>query len=235
MSNLRKQEKTAIEAVAGRFSATWEESSHPSGAYITIAGKRVALAIAPIKKRGRDDGGHAKLRLRFDKVAVRVVEHLRFTLSEAVPEGVTVLVTITAPIRLASKTAVALEDKIRVLLARRAERIEEKDTIHGNHIRIRLEKAATRPVAKVIGFVHNSDTDPRVLLNMTRALLELFRARADTDARKKFVGDRWLVAINEGASSHIDAYRHIYSQLRIRTGFKKILMVFGDGRVEALN
>jgi len=235
MSNLEKRERTAIEAVARRLSATWEESNHPSGAYIAIAGKRVALKIASMKKPGRDDDSRAKLRLRLDKVAVRVVEHLRSTLHEAVPESVTVLVTITAPIRLASKTAAALEDKIRALLARRTERIDEKATIHGNHIRIRLEKSASRAAAKVIGFVHNPDTDPQVLMNMTRALLELLRARADTDARKKFVGDRWLVVMNEGTSAHIDAYRYIYFQLRILTDFAKILMVFGDGRVEALN
>jgi hypothetical protein len=235
MSNLKKQERAAIEAVARRFSATWEESNHPSGAYITIAGKRVALEIASMKKPGRDDAIRAKLRLRFDKVAVRVIEHLRSTLHEAVPEGATVLVTITAPIRLASKTAAALEDKICVLLARRTERIEEKDTIHGNHIRIRLENSASRGASKVISFVHNSDTDPQVLFNMTRALLELLRARAHTDARKKLAGDRWLVVMNERTSAHIDAYRDIYSQLRIPTDFTKILMVFGDGRVEALN
>jgi len=235
MSNLTKQEKAAIEAVAGRFSTTWEESGHSSGAYITIAGKRVALEIVSMKRRGRDDGGRAKPRLRFDKVVVRVVEHLRSTLREAVPDGVIVLVTITAPIRLASKTAAALEDKARALLARRTERIEKKDTIHGNQIRIRLEKAASLPASKVIGFVHNPDTDPRILMNMTRALLELFWGKVDTDVRKKFAGDRWLVVMNEGASSQMDAYRYIYSQLRIPTDFKKILMVFGDRHVEALN
>jgi hypothetical protein len=32
----------------------------------------------------------------------------------------------------------------------------------------------------------------------------------------------------------LEAYRYIYSQLRMATGFKKILMVFGDGRVGML-
>ena len=32
----------------------------------------------------------------------------------------------------------------------------------------------------------------------------------------------------------IKAYRYIYSQLRMPTDFKKILMVFGDGRVGTL-
>jgi hypothetical protein len=32
----------------------------------------------------------------------------------------------------------------------------------------------------------------------------------------------------------LEAYRHIYSRLRMATEFKKILMVFGDGRVGML-
>jgi len=35
-------------------------------------------------------------------------------------------------------------------------------------------------------------------------------------------------------TSCLEAYRYIYSQLRMATNFKKILMVFGDGRVGTL-
>jgi len=41
MRDLKKQERTAIEAVARRFSATWEKGSDPPDAYIMVAGKRV--------------------------------------------------------------------------------------------------------------------------------------------------------------------------------------------------
>jgi hypothetical protein len=34
--------------------------------------------------------------------------------------------------------------------------------------------------------------------------------------------------ISAGGSSCLEAYRYIYSQLRLATDFKKILMVFGD-------
>ena len=37
----------------------------------------------------------------------------------------------------------------------------------------------------------------------------------------------------EGISC-VEAYRYIYSQLRMATDFMKILMVFGDGSVEVL-
>ena len=111
MRDLNKQERTAIEAVAKRFSATWEEGSNPP-ACITFAGKRVAIEIATLKRRGAGQANAAKPGLRFDKVATRLMERLRAALGETVPDGTTVLLTITAPIRLPSKTAASLEDKI---------------------------------------------------------------------------------------------------------------------------
>ena len=37
--------------------------------------------------------------------------------------------------------------------------------------------------------------------------------------------------LSAGGLSCLEAYRYIYSQLRMATEFKKILMVVGDGRV----
>ena len=68
---------------------------------------------------------------------------------------------------------------------------------------------------------------------MTRELLALISGEADRQASRR-AGDRWLVVISAGGSSCLEAYRYIYSQLRMATGFKKILMVFGDGRVGTL-
>jgi len=86
---------------------------------------------------------------------------------------------------------------------------------------------------KVIGFVHNSGSDPLLLLNMTREWLELISAEAGRRAPRP-AGDQWLVVISAGGISRLEAYRYIYSQLRMATDFKKILMVFGDGRVGML-
>jgi hypothetical protein len=156
------------------------------------------------------------------------MERLQATLSETVPDGITVLLTITAPIRLPSKTATSLEDKIQTLLSRGKPGRDEKETIHGNRVQIRLLKDESGRAAKVIGFVHNSDSDPLLLLNMTRDLLALF-ARAP-----KLTGDGWLVLISAEGIACLDAYRYIYSQLRVAIEFKNILMVFGDGGVGML-
>jgi hypothetical protein len=233
VTDLTNQERTAIEAVARRFSATWEKGNNPPGAYISVAGKRVTAEITSLKRCGTVQGNAAKPRLRFDKVATGLMDRLRSTLGKTVPDGMTVLLTITAPVRLPSKTAAALENKIKTLLGRKPSGRDESCTIHGNRVQIRLSRDESGRAPKLIGFVHNPDSDPLLLLNMTRELLDVTSAEADSGA-PKLAGERWLVVISTREISYLEAYRYIYSQLRMATSFKKILMVFGDGRVEML-
>jgi hypothetical protein len=216
-------------AVVGNSQA----KSAPLDVYITVAGKRVGVDIAILKRRGAGQGNAAKPGLRFDRVAIRLMERLRATLGKTVPDGMTVLLTVTAPIRLPAKTAAALEDKIPTLLARALPGRDEKDTLHGNRVRIRILRNESERAPKLIGFVHDPDSDPLLLLNMTRELLELLAAEAGRRAPRP-ADDRWLMIMTAGRSSCLEAYRHVYSQLRMSTGFKKILMVFGDGSVGML-
>lgn len=102
----------------------------------------------------------------------------------------TVLLTITAPIRLPSKTAAVLEGKIQTLFGRGSPGRDEKDTIHGNHVQIRLLRDESIRAPKMIGFVHNPDTDPLLLLNMTRELLELSAEAEETCRRSMARRDR---------------------------------------------
>ena len=233
MRDLEKHERAALEAVGKRFSATWEQGSGPPDAYLTFAGKRVAVEIRSFKRRGAGRSNATRPRLRFDKVATRLLERLRTTTGDVVPDGTTVVLTVTAPIRVAAKTSAALEDRIRTLLARRSRGRDEDAAIHGNRIRIRLLRNLSERAPKFIGFVHNADSDPVLLLNMTREVLELFSVEAERPATKR-AGERWLVVTSAGGSAWLEAYRDIYAQLRMATGFNKVLMAFGDGRVEML-
>ena len=233
MRDLKKQQQTAIEAVARRFSGAWGKGSDSCDAYVTIAKKRVAVDIRTLKQHGTGQGDGDRPRLRFDKVVTRLMERLRATLEETAPDAMTVVVTITAPIRLASKTAAALEEKIQTLVGRRSAGRDEKVMIHGNRVRIRLLTNGSQQAPKMIGFVHNSDTDPLLLLNMTRELLELLSEEAGKRA-PKHAEDRWLVVTSARGSACLEAYRYIYSQLRMATEFKKILMMFSDERLDPL-
>jgi hypothetical protein len=224
-----KQQRIAVEAVARRFSAAWEEGGGTADAWLTVAGERVPVDVATLKR-----SGGAGPRLRFDKVATRLIERLQTTLSAAVPDGTTVLLTITAPIRLPSKTAAALEDKVRSVLARGAVARGESATMHGNRVRIQTLNRGSDRAPSVIGFVHNPDSDPMVLIAMTRRLLELNDAEAARPASSN-QHDRWLVLTSAGEASSLQAYRYIWSQLRGVTGLERVLIVFDGGRVEAVS
>ena len=145
---MSKQKQAAIEAISRHFSATWEKGEDPPDAYLMIARKRIAIEVATLKPRLAARDGASKPRLRFDRVALGLVRRLQAALSEAVPESKTVIVTVTAPIWQASKTASALEDIIRRCLARRSpgqgRPVEAKDRIHENQIRVRLVKGGSR-------------------------------------------------------------------------------------------
>lgn len=212
---MNQRERAAIEAVARRFSASWDDSA----ALLTAGGKRIALDTIAFETKG------AGPRLRFDKAVIRLMERLRGGLREAIPDGVTVLLTVIAPIRLPSKTAAALEEKIRAIVGRASGR-DVKDTIHGNLVRIRLVRHTSERAPKLIGFVHNSDADSPLLLNLTSELLERFAAPP------KKPGDRWLAMIGAGKISNLEPYRYICSELRL--DFDKIVIVSGDGHVELL-
>lgn len=107
--------------------------------------------------------------LRFDKVALELIERVRSGTSEVIPSGSTLVFTVTAPIRLSAKTAAALEDIVRAALARRAASIDIKQMLHGNGVRIQLMPG--RASHKVIGFVHNPEIAPELLLDVTRVVL----------------------------------------------------------------
>jgi hypothetical protein len=190
MGGLGKRARAALEAVARHFSATWEKGEGPPDAYLTIAGKRIAVEVTTTTQRIADRGSLTKPRLRFDRVALRLVRRLQEALSASVPDGNTLILTITAPIRVPSKTAAALEDNIRTYLARQSARAEAKYTIHGNRIRVRLVKGGSRRTTKVIGFVHNPDSDPDVLFDLTHSLLERTHGRAGSICRRSMARSR---------------------------------------------
>jgi hypothetical protein len=209
---VKKAELAAVETVAAHFSAMWKEG--PSGAYLAIAGKRVALAVAAVKPQIP-----AKQRLRFDKVALELLQRMRDGLQDSVPDGKTIVFTVTAPIRQSGKTAAELEEAVRRGLARRT--LDIRETIQGNGIRARLVKGGN---PKVVGFVHNPDPNSDVLLDLTQSLLGLVSALKGNEAS-------WLVIADEGGRSHLDAYRYLAAQI---SGFKAIVFVSENGGVEIL-
>ena len=107
-----------------------------------------------------------KLGLRFDKVVVRLLGNLRASVERAVPIGETVIVTITAPIKLPAKTAYELERLVKDFPESRIRHQDRRVTIFHNEISLRVVASSSKRAAKLIGFVHNPGTDSKLLLNL---------------------------------------------------------------------
>ena len=173
---MKTQEQVAIERVANQFSAIWEEGDGSPDAWLTTAGKRIVVEIATINTQ-IGSGAAVKPRLRFDRVALGLMGRLHTALHDTVPEGKTVIVTVTAPIRLAAKTTAALQQAIRTALAGRSARADIADTICGNQIRVRIVNTGPVRASKLVGFVHTPDPGVDLaLLDNTEAVLECMAA-----------------------------------------------------------
>jgi len=223
MRKAGKIEQAAIQAVARHFPATLPQGRHPG------AGKRIALAVTCIESQAAARAKVTEPRLRFDRVALRLVDDLRTALGGSVPDGQTVLVTVTAPIRLPARTATAIEEKIRKLLATRAAPARLTDTIHGNGVQLHLLKGGTGRTARLIGFVHNPDSDPGILIDVARALL----ARVGSGERTP--GPHWLIVASQNGAVPVEACRHVCSQLGIGRVFERTLAVVPGGGVASLS
>jgi hypothetical protein len=159
--------------------------------------------------------GVAEPRLRFDKTAIGLVKRLQKTLAKSVPDGKTVIMTITAPIRQDSKTGAVLEDKIRKLLA--TGRGQLKTTIYTNRIQVRVLKGGARRTSKLIGFVHNPEPNPEILFDVTRSVLACIGSDKQSPR-----ADRRLVIANQHGLAPVETVRQVCLALRARTVFKRM-------------
>ena len=162
-------------------------------------------------------------RLRFDRVVLRVFERLRTALRDDVPSGVTVVVTITAPILVPGKTIAAVEERLRALLGKRSSR-GLTETIHGNEVRIGIIRGAKASTAPIVGFVHNRDSDRSVLFDVTDALVQCLGS----------VKGRSLAVAMEDEPLWTETYRHVCAQVFARTDFKRVFLVTTDDEVSTL-
>jgi hypothetical protein len=114
----------------------------------------------------------SKRGLRFDKVAVALIVRVQCAIRDDVPNSMTVLFSVAAPIRLPGKTARELTDRARVWLQGRNAPAARRYTIQGNAIRVCLVNGRQEHEPNVRGFVHNPDVDVKALFDEVRESIE---------------------------------------------------------------
>ena len=109
----------------------------------------------------------ARIRLRFDKVVVRLVRDLKAALGEVTPEGEAVIFTVTAPIRRCAKTRLAMEALVRAGLPDGG----LSTAIEDNQVRLRRVTGVPARRPRVVGFVHNPESDAGFILDLVESHL----------------------------------------------------------------
>jgi len=109
----------------------------------------------------------AKIRLRFDKVVRKLFDSLNAALAKNIPDGQSVVLTVTAPIKRPSETAVALAG----LLRDGVPPMELRKAIYGNQVRVRPILGIGPRMPKVVILVHNPDSDPSLILAIAESRL----------------------------------------------------------------
>jgi len=108
----------------------------------------------------------AGIRLRFDKVALGLLNNVNAALSQIPPVEQSVVFTVTAPIRLPAKTTAALQEWLRRVRTQKL-----NTTINGNEIRARIIKHPSSNMPRAIGFVHNPENNADLILDIAEASL----------------------------------------------------------------
>ena len=117
-----------------------------------LADRAVAVAVAEM-------GGCrvSQLGLRFDRVALRILDQLTCHASACVPEGVSVILTLTAPIRMPKQVVSAIQSGLSTLVQDDGDRTERSIALVGGQARLRLVEGVPQDAPKLLGFVHNPE------------------------------------------------------------------------------
>jgi hypothetical protein len=193
------------------------------------AGKPIALAVTSVARQIPRGSNAKPPRLRFDRVVLRVLADLRSALANAVPQGTTAVLTLTAPIRLASKTTASIEELIRALLTQKSAPEPFTDSVHGNGIQIRIMRVSKSSAARVAGFVHNRDSDPGPLFDIAHELLHCMPKLERS--RRSVIGEPRLVLALEDEPRWTETYRRVCEQVVAPADLKRLLLVATDGKV----
>jgi hypothetical protein len=232
MASKEEPRDLALAALAAHLGASVRHASHSRDAELVCSGRRVAIEAVLVKPRRARDAGTAPPRLRFDRVVLRLFARLRDSLTVNMSRGDTVVLSVTAPIRLPARTAAALEEHVLELLSARSVRREVSASIHGNATRIRLLRGTPTVPPQVAGFVHNADSDPTVLFDLTEALLGSVAARLERS--RSVLARRWLLVAVADGGRWLPTYGHVLGQLLLTKPFARVFLVGSDGTVLAL-
>lgn len=232
-AKLHDDEEFAITSVERKFGGTWRVGENPPDAYLKIGAREIAVEISTLMQHVTDDRG-TRPRLSDDRPAIDLANELDAELHGLIPDGQTVGLVLSSPIRKFRQTKTALAKQLRERLpdgkSFTAETVIE---INGNVIKIQRHYDH-RDNKKMWGVITNSSSSPNIMENARNILEE--RIAVKTKKCAGIVGNNplWLVLINDYFLADASNYKNVLSSFSPVHPFEKVVLVNTDGTAEQI-
>jgi hypothetical protein len=233
-TGLREDEEFVINAVARAFSGTWRPGEDPPDAYLAVGPEAIAVEITTLTQHVTDDRG-TRPRLSDDIATAKLANDLNDELQSLIPDGYTIGLILSSPIREPRKTKAALAEIIRSHLLDLSSLVpDRKLDVRGNPVTLYADHHGEMQYKKVSAAFMNRGSNPDIQENVAHILEERIAAKSQSCARLREHGPLWLALLNDYWLTDADTYRHALSLMTISHPFQKLLLIGGDGSVEHL-
>jgi hypothetical protein len=179
-SGLRKDEEFVIKAVAEAFAGTWEPGEDPPDAYLTIGSESIVVEITTLTQHIADSQG-TRPRLSDDIPTAKLAINLNDELQSLIPDGYTIELILSSPIREPRKTKAALAEIIRSHLSDLNSPIpDRKLNVEGNSVTIYLHHHGEKQYKadKVFATYGNRSSNRNIMKNATPILEQAIKVKS---------------------------------------------------------
>lgn len=228
---MREDEKFVADALAKWLGGTFREGENPPDAYLVVGADTIAVEISTLTQSVRDDLGE-RPRLSDDIAVARLAKRLNTTLKDVIAEGRCLVLTLGAPMLEIRKTEAELKRYIRDGLGGAS---SGSVSIRGNTIGFSVYSHDV-PSEKVMAVIeHRGAGASRHILTNAWCILE--GRIVDKTQKCAHLTHRplWLALLNDYFLADAETYRAALSRISRHHPFDRILVVSGDGAVEALS
>jgi hypothetical protein len=233
-NQLKPDEQFVIGSLAAHVGGTWSAGENPPDAYLRI-GEEVAVEISTLTQHVPAERGGMQPRLSEDSTALRLADELNEELSEAIPDGRMVVLTLRAPISKARRTKEELKNRIMRLVANTTDQtIDVEEDILGNRIDINLSSYVDPDRRKVQAAVMNQKSDAHITSNARLILEERIATKTRKCRSLALNGPVWLALFNDYFLASDQTYRQAIAQIQHPHVFDKIFLISGSGSVATL-
>ncbi len=232
-NTLSKDEKFVIESLSSSLGGSWRPGENPPDAYLAQGDVEVAVEISTLTQHVPAATGIVEPRLSQDTGPLEMCDELDKELSEKIPSGSYIFLSLTAPVSKLRKFKNTLKDKIIEIVDKGA---FEKSSfeINGNRVKTNYIRGERPSGKKVVGGVANKNSSPHMSSNVEYILYDRIQEKTVKCSQVRH-RPLWLALFNDYWLAEPDSYRSAMRQYSEQHPFDRIYVISGNRGVDLIH